>query len=116
MPARSVFAVFGLVAALAFAGQATAGGVCGKMSVDCTCECTNGMEINWEDAFKLPSSCKGTLCSDGCVVDLDEALRKCAELYNRDYNKACISRESQIRKRCAVQDGGKWSKWWKCDR
>ena len=115
MTARSVFAVFGLLAALTFVPQATAGGICGKMSVDCSCKCANGAELNWEDEFKLPSECRGKLCSKGCAVDLDKALSQCSKLHNRDCNKACIGMKSQLREMCAVQDGGKWSKWWKCN-
>ena len=115
MPARLVLAVFGLVTTLAFVPQATAGGICGKMSVDCTCKCANGAELNWEDAFKLPSECKGPLCTKGCAVDLKEALRRCSEMYNHDCNKGCIGLKSQLKQRCAVQDGSQLSQWWRCD-
>ena len=71
------------------------------MSVDCTCKCANGAELNWEDAFKLPSECKGPLCTKGCAVDLKEALRRCSEMYNHDCNKGCIGLKSQLKQRCA---------------
>lgn len=99
-----------LSAHLATPFSASASWICGDMSIDCYCKCENGMELNWEDEFKISSSCSGFLCSGGCRTDISKAADRCFQEHNKTCFNLCQQSNSKLDKLCAQQDGGEWVK------
>lgn len=109
MPARLLPAACAVVLLL-FSTPASADLICGKMSIDCFCTCANGMQLNWEDEFKLQASCSGFLCANGCRTDISKAAETCYNNHVSNCRKICREQDSQLKELCAEQDGGYYNK------